>query len=60
MGLTDYAVIAVIVAIVGLAAWYVYKTKKDGKKCIGCPDGGTCSGKCTGSCMNAFDKKTKE
>ncbi len=27
----------VIVVIVGLAAHYVYKAKKRGQKCIGCP-----------------------
>ena len=38
----DYIVIAIILAIVAAAAFYVYKAKKGGKKCIGCPDG--CSG----------------
>lgn len=33
--------IAVIVVIVGLAGYYVYRAKKSGKKCIGCPDSGT-------------------
>ena len=28
----------------GLAALYVYKAKKSGKKCIGCPDGGCSCG----------------
>lgn len=37
----DYIVIAIILAIVA-AAFNVYKAKKSGKKCIGCPDG--CSG----------------
>ena len=32
--------IAVLLLIVGLAAWYVIKAKKSGRKCIGCPDGG--------------------
>ena len=47
---------AILVAIVGLAAFYVYKAKKSGKKCIGCPDSG-CScggdkkeGACHGGC----------
>ncbi len=33
------AVIAVILVAVGL---FVYKSKKSGKKCIGCPEGGSC------------------
>lgn len=44
----DVIIIAVIAVIVGLAAWYVYKSKKSGRKCIGCPEGG-CS-KCTCGC----------
>ena len=49
--MTDFIIIAVIVAILGFAAWYVYKAKKSGKKCIGCPYGCNCSAKqCSGSC----------
>ena len=47
-------VVVVLMVIVGLAARYVYKAKKSGKKCIGCPDSGcSCaSGKdgCSGGC----------
>jgi len=52
----DIIIILVLAAIVGAAAWYVYKSKKSGRKCIGCPDGccscaskeGGCSGNCGG------------
>lgn len=37
-----------IAAVVLAAAFYVYKAKKSGKKCIGCPDSGSCSGGCSG------------
>ncbi|MBQ7935730.1 MAG: FeoB-associated Cys-rich membrane protein [Clostridia bacterium] len=40
--------VAVILAIVGIAVWYVIRAKKSGKKCIGCPDG-CCSSKKDGS-----------
>ena len=43
MGISDYIILAVIAAILGLAAGYVWKAKKSGKKCIGCPDSGACS-----------------
>ena len=43
MGPVDYVIIAVILAILGGAAWYIYKAKKSGKKCIGCPEGCSCS-----------------
>ena len=49
MGIADIVIIAVIVAILGLAARYVYKAKKSGAKCIGCPNGGSgCSCGCNG------------
>lgn len=48
MGLIDYVVIAVILAVLGAAGWYVHRAKKQGKKCIGCPDSGSCSGHCAG------------
>ena len=47
MGLIDYAIIAVVVLILGAAGAYVYKAKKSGKKCIGCPDSGSC---CANGC----------
>lgn len=34
--------VLILVAILGLAAGYVYKAKKNGQKCIGCPSGGKC------------------
>ena len=40
--MTDIIVIAIIAVIVILAALYVYKEKKRGKKCVGCPYSGTC------------------
>ena len=65
--MTESIIIAVVViAIVGLAGFYVYKAKKSGKKCIGCPDSGcscsagkkegaACSG-CSCGCGNAEKK----
>ena len=38
--------IFILAAILGLAAGYVIRAKKQGKKCIGCPNSGTCSGCC--------------
>lgn len=41
--------IVVLLAVVGLAAGYVIKAQKSGKKCIGCPDGHSCGkGGCAG------------
>ena len=44
--MTDIIVIAVLAVVIGFAARYVYKAKKSGGKCIGCPVEGGCSGKC--------------
>ena len=48
--MTDLVVLAVIALIVGGAGLYIYKAKKKGVKCIGCPDSKTCSGHCSGCC----------
>lgn len=36
-------ILAVVAAVVALAGRYIYRSKKSGKKCIGCPDSGVCS-----------------
>ena len=43
----DAIIILIIAVIVGLAGLYIYKAKKKGKKCIGCPCSGSC---CGGNC----------
>lgn len=52
MQVQDIIAVAVIVCIVGAAAFYIIKAKKSGKKCIGCPDSGSCKGEC-GCCGEA-------
>ncbi len=52
-------VIAVICILVGFAGFYIYKSKKSGKKCIGCPDGGSCS-KSSCCCCNDSHKSAKQ
>ena len=44
----DYLLIGVLLLIAGFAAFAIYRSKKSGKKCIGCPDSGCCSGHCAG------------
>jgi len=46
----DIIVIALILVIVGLAAGYVYKAKKSGQKCIGCPYASSCGKAQNGGC----------
>ena len=39
-------IITIIIALLfGAAVYYIYKAKKSGKHCIGCPDSGTCGSK---------------
>ena len=52
-------VLAVVGLIVGGAVGYIWKSKKKGVKCIGCPDGATCSGSC-GSCNCACGNTEQE
>ena len=59
MELVDYIVIAVIVLVVGGAIAYIVKAKKSGKKCIGCPDSGSCGGGCAG-CTGCMQKPKEE
>ena len=48
MELIDYIMLAVIAVIVFGAGYAIYRSKKSGKKCIGCPDSGSCGGNCAG------------
>ena len=43
----DLIVIALIAAILGGAAFAIYRSRKAGIKCIGCPDSAKCAS-CTG------------
>ena len=57
----DYAIIAIVVAIIGSAIFYIIKAKKSGQKCIGCPYSKTCGSKCAGcsgdcGCQGECDK----
>ena len=47
----------ILVLILGAAGRYVYKAKKSGKKCIGCPDGCTCSSKGGSGCCGCGDSR---
>ena len=54
----NFIIAGILLLILGGAGAYVYKAKKRGVKCIGCPAGGNCSHKkdgesgcaCDGSC----------
>lgn len=57
MNPVDLILIAVILGIAAAAVWFIYKSKKSGKKCIGCPDSCACSsGNCGCGCTGCTDK----
>ncbi len=55
--MTNLIVIMIVAACVGGAIAYIVKEKKKGTRCIGCPDGGSCSGSCQscGGCQSHID-----
>ena len=52
--------VIVLLVVIGAAAIYVIKAKRNGRKCIGCPNGG-CSGECAacGYDCNSSEKNKK-
>jgi len=48
--MADLIVGGILIAVVVAAILFIRKEKKRGVKCIGCPDGGSCSrkGNCSG------------
>lgn len=44
MTMENIIIIAILIILIGSAIFYIWKAKKDGRKCIGCPStGGTCT-----------------
>ena len=59
--MANFLVIGIILLIVGIAVTYIWKAKKSGAKCIGCPSAGGCYGKdgntgCNCKCHSAENK----
>ena len=57
--MTDFIIILILAVIVFLAAGYIYKAKKSGKTCIGCPNSGTC-GSCSCCGISVSDDDTDD
>ena len=45
----NIVIIGILVLIAGAIIWYMIRAKRRGAKCIGCPYGSSCAGKCGGS-----------
>ena len=50
MGYVDYVAIAAIIFAVGGAVFYIVRSKKKGRHCIGCPYSEECGGKMSCGC----------
>ena len=55
--MTDIVLIFVLVIILGSAGGFIYKAKKKGQVCIGCPHAKTCSAH---SCRQAHSAVQEE
>jgi len=59
--LVDIIVSIILVLVLAGAIYYIIKSKKSGKRCIGCPDSGSCgksaSGGCSGGCSCCCGKE---
>lgn len=43
-------IIAILLGLVGSIVWYLWRAKKRGETCIGCPCSKQCGGQCNGGC----------
>lgn len=57
--LANIIVFLIVVGILFLAIRYIYKAKKSGAKCIGCPDGNSCGGSCC-SCNDDPEENSRK
>ncbi|MBQ9758033.1 MAG: FeoB-associated Cys-rich membrane protein [Clostridia bacterium] len=53
----NFIIILILLGVIYFAAGYVYKAKKNGKKCIGCPYDDTCCRKSGDSYSCGYNKK---
>ncbi len=49
----DFIIILIIILTVGASVFYIYKKKKSGSKCIGCPYSDSCC-KCSAKPNNTY------
>ncbi len=52
----NFIIIAIVACIVAAVVYYLYKCKKRGDTCIGCPYAKQCGGKCSGGCHGGTEQ----
>ncbi len=55
----NYIIIGIIVLIIGAILFYLFRSKKRGDVCIGCPYAKQCSGKCGCDSVNQNGSEKK-
>ena len=55
--MADLFIVAIVAVIIGFVIRYIYKEKKSGAKCIGCPSAKTCGGGCSGCSGSCSGKR---
>lgn len=53
----DIIIILILAVILGVSAYYIYRSKKNGNKCIGCPYGSSCCKSENGGCCGCHSNK---
>ena len=53
----NIVIIAVLVLIAAGVGFYLYRAKKSGAACVGCPHGKECAKKCSGGCNCGQEEK---
>ena len=49
----NFIIIAILLIVIGFAGFYLFRTRKKGNKCIGCPHSMECSSKDKNGCSNS-------
>ncbi len=55
----NIVIITVLLVIVAAIVLYLYKAKKSGQTCIGCPYAKQCGGKCSGNRVKPYNEKSE-
>ncbi len=57
----NFIVIFVLALVIFAAGYYIYKARKAGNACIGCPDSGSCPHKNTpGGCQGCKERNNEK
>lgn len=58
--MANVVVVLILIILIGSACMYIYKSKKRGVNCIGCPYSQSCSGGCCEKNSSYAEEKTRK